>query len=119
MTLVKSTGSKKVNLDFNKEFISTFSEKIQTSDIQFINQTLDDLRAADVADLIENLDTESRNKLIEIEAFKLEPEIFIELNESLQSEVLILLKPDSVAKILRKLESDNALQILEKIEGLL
>ena len=54
--------------------------------------------------------------MIEIEAFKLEPEIFIELNESLQSEVLILLTPDSVAKILRKLESDNALQILEKID---
>ena len=40
MTLVKSTGNKKVNLDFNKEFINTFSEKIQSSDIKFINQTL-------------------------------------------------------------------------------
>ena len=29
MTLVKSTGNKKVNLDFNKEFINTFSEKIE------------------------------------------------------------------------------------------
>ena len=29
MTLVKSTGDKKVNLDFNKEFINTFSQKIQ------------------------------------------------------------------------------------------
>ena len=38
MTLVKSTGDKKVNLDFNKEFINTFSEKIQSSDIKFINQ---------------------------------------------------------------------------------
>ena len=59
---------------------------------------------------------DTRNKLIEIEAFNIEPEIFIELNESLQSEVLLLLTPESIAKILRKLESDNALQILEKIE---
>ena len=66
--------------------------------------------------MIENLDPDTRNKLIEIEAFNIEPEIFVELNESLQFEVLQLLKPESIAKILRNLESDNALQILEKLE---
>ena len=76
------------------------------------------LLAGIVADLIENLDTDTRNKLIEIEAFTIEPEIFVELNESLQSEVLILLTPESIAKILHKLESDNALQILEKIKSI-
>ena len=65
MTLVKSTGDKKVNLDFNKEFINTFSEKIQSSDIKFINQTLKDLHESDVANLIENLSNETRIKLIE------------------------------------------------------
>ena len=117
MSLVKSIGKQKVNVEFNKDFINLFSEKIKAKDVAFINQTLEDLHAADVADLIENLDTENRNKLIEIEAFTIDPEIFVELNESLQSEVLVLLTPESIAKILRKLESDNALQILEKIEG--
>ena len=88
----------------------------EKKDIAFINQTLEDLHAADVADLIENLDNDTRSKLIEIEAFTIDPEIFVELNESLQSEVLILLRPEAIAKILRKLESDNALQILEKID---
>ena len=40
MALLKSTGNKKVNLDFNKEFINTFSEKIENGNIEFINQTL-------------------------------------------------------------------------------
>ena len=116
MSLVKSIGKQKVNLDFNKDFINLFSEKIKSKDVAFINQTLADLHSADVANLIENLDIDTRNKLIEIEAFNIEPEIFIELNESVQSEVLLLLTPESVAKILRKLESDNALQILENLE---
>ncbi len=116
MSLVKSIGKQKVNVDFNKDFINLFSEKIRSKDVAFINQTLEDLHAADVADLIENLDIDTRNKLIEIEEFTIEPEIFVELNESMQSEVLILLTPESIAKILHKLESDNALQILEKIE---
>ena len=90
MSLVKSVGKQKVNVDFNKDFINLFSEKIKAKDIAFITQTLEDLHAADVADLIENLD-KTRNKLIEIEAFTIEPEIFVELNESLQSEILVLL----------------------------
>ena len=114
MTLVKSTGDKKVNLDFNKEFINTFSEKIQSSDIKFINQTLKDLHESDVANLIENLSNETRIKLIELEEFNIDPEIFIELNESIQSEVLQLLSTDSINNINKKLETDDSIKILEK-----
>jgi magnesium transporter len=116
MSLVKTIGEKKVNLDFNKDFINLFNEKIKSKDVQFINQTLKDLHPADVANLIENLPPDTREKLIEIEAFNIEAEIFIEINESIQAEVLLLLSAESIAKILHKLESDNALQILEKLE---
>ena len=116
MTLVKSTGNKKVNLDFNKEFISIFSDKIRSSDIQFINQTLKDLHESDVANLIENLSNETRTKLLEIEEFNIDPDIFIELNESIQSEVLQLLSINSLIKIIKRLESDNAIKILENFE---
>ena len=115
MALLKSTGNKKVNLDFNKEFISTFSNNIENRNVDFINQTLNDLHAADIANLIENLNVETRTKLIEIESFNIDPEIFIELNESVQSEVLQQLSIDSLTKIIRRLESDNAIKILENI----
>ena len=116
MTLAKSTGDQKVNLDFNKEFINTFSEKILSRDIQFINQTLKDLHESDVANLIENLTSETRTKLIELEEFSIEPDIFIELNESIQSEVLQLLSVDSIIKIIKRLESDDSIKILENLE---
>ena len=116
MTLVKSTGNKKVNFDFNKEFIDTFSKKIQSNDVQFVNQTLKDLHESDVANLIENLSNDSRTKLIEIEAFNIDPDIFIELNESIQSEVLLLLSVDSIIKIVKRLESDDSIKILENLE---
>jgi len=116
MTLVKSTGNKKVNLDFNKEFINTFSEKIQSSDIGFINQTLKDLHEADIANLIENLSSETRVKLIELEEFNIDPDIFIELNESIQGEVLQLLSTESIINIIKRLESDDSIKILENLE---
>jgi len=116
MSLIKSIGNKKVNLDFNKNFITTFSDKINISDLQFINQTLKDLHPSDVANLIENLADETRIKLIEIESFNIAPEIFIELNESIQSEVLKLLSINSITNIVKRLESDNAVAILENLE---
>jgi len=116
MTLVKSTGNKKVNLDFNKEFISIFSDKIRSSDIQFINQTLKDLHESDVANLIENLSNETRTKLIELEEFNIDPDIFIELNESVQSEVLQILSTESIINIIKRLESDDSIKILENLE---
>ena len=116
MSLVKSIGNKKVNFDFNKDFISIFSDKIKASDLKFINQTLKDLHPSDVANLIENLSEETRAKLIEIEEFNIDPEIFIEINESIQAEVLQLLSPDSIAKILKRSESDNSIAILENLD---
>ena len=115
MTLPKSSDTKKVNLDFNKEFINTFTQNIESGNVELINQTLKDLHEADVANLIENLNTDTRTKLIEIESFNIDPEIFIELNESIQSEVLQLLSIDSLIKIIKRLESDNAIKILENL----
>ena len=115
MTLVKSTGNKKVNLDFNKEFINTFSDKIKSSDFKFINQTLKDLQS-DVANLIENLSSETRTKLIELEEFNIDPDIFIELNESIQSEVLQILSIESIINVIKRLESDDSIKILENLD---
>ena len=115
MSLIKSIGGKNVNFDFNKEFLSIFSDKIKASDIKFINQTLEDLHPSDVANLIENLSSETRAKLIEIEEFDIDPEIFVEINESIQTEILQLLSSDSIAKIIKRLESDNAISIIENL----
>ena len=116
MSLIKSLGNKKVNFDFNKDFITIFSDKIKASDINFINQTLKDLHPSDVANLIENLSFETRAKLIEIEEFNIDPEIFIEINESIQTEVLQILSSESIAKILKRSESDNSIAILENLD---
>ena len=116
MNFTKKIPDKKVNFEFNKEFINVFAKKIRESDTDFLNKTLKELHPADSADLIENLLTEIRSKLIELEGFNLDPEIFIELNESIQTEIFITLSVESIVNILKRLESDNALKILENLD---
>jgi len=116
MSLAKKITDKKVNFEFNKEFINLFSKKIKENDTEFCNRTLKELHPSDSADIIENLIPENRSKLIELEGFNLDAEIFIELNESIQAEIFILLSIESIANILKRLESDNALKILENLD---
>ena len=116
MNLTKKISDKKVNFEFNKEFINLFSKKIKENDTNFLNKTLRELHPSDSADLIENLIYENRSKLIELEGFNIDPEIFIELNESIQSEIFIILSIESITNILKRVESDNALKILENLD---
>ena len=116
MSLAKEITDKKVNFEFNKEFINVFNKKIKENDTNFLDKTLKELHPADSADIIENLIPENRSKLIELEGFNLDHEIFIELNESIQTEVFILLSNESIANILKRLESDNALKIIENLD---
>jgi magnesium transporter len=116
MVLAKKIKDKKVNIEFNKEFIKIIEEKIKLNDSQFIDNSLKELHPSDSADIIENLSIENRSKLIELEGFNIEPEIFVELYESIQSEILLLLSINSIANLLKKLESDDAITILENID---
>ena len=116
MSLSKEISDKKVNFEFNKEFINVFNKKIKENDTIFLTKTLKELHPADIADLIENLIPENRLKLIELEDFNLDPEIFTELNESIQTEIFILLSTESIVSILKHLESDNALKIIENLD---
>ncbi len=115
MSLTKEISDKKVNFEFNKEFINLFTQKVKDNDTDFLNKTLKELHPSDSADIIENLLSDVRLKLIELEGFNIDPEIFIELNESIQEEIFIILSVDSIVNILKRLESDNALKILENL----
>ena len=116
MVLVKKIKDRKVNIEFNKEFIKVINEKIRNQDTDFLAKSLKELLPADSADIIENLSLENRSKLIELEGFNIDPEIFVELNESIQTEIFLLLSVESIASLLKKLESDNALKILENLD---
>jgi len=116
MTLLKKIKDKKVNFEFNKEYIRVVNEKIQNNDAEFITNSFKEMHPADTADIIEHLSENDREKLIKLNSFKIDPEVFIELNESIQSEIIKYLSTDTIVSILKNLESDNAIKILENLD---
>ena len=121
MSLTKKMTDKKVNFEFNKEFISVFSKKIKDSNTEFLNNTLKELHPADSADIIENLVPEDRSRLIELEGFSLDPEIFIELNEFIFEDVPLKKWTHIVLVVDQKTVSlyiNGKLSIVNELEGL-
>ena len=116
MSNLKKKIDKKVNFEFNKEYIKVIEEKIQKNDVNFIINSFREMHPADAADIIEHLSQDDRENLIKLNNFKLDPELFVELNENIQSEIIKLLSNASIIFILKNLESDDAIKILENIE---
>ena len=116
MTLVSKIKDKKVNFEFNKEYIKVVTEKIATNDATFISNSFSDMHPADAADIIEHLNANDRENLIKLNNFKIDPEVFIELNESIQTEIIKYLSTEAIVFILKNLESDDAIKIIENID---
>ena len=74
------------------------------------------MHPADAADIVEHLSQNDRESLIKLNNFKIDPEVFVELNESIQAEMITYLSSDSIVNILKNLESDDAIQILENVD---
>ena len=115
MSLIKKTKDKKVNFEFNKEYIKVVTSKIANNDAPFITNSFKEMHPADAADIIEHLSQADRESLIKLNNFNIDPEVFIELNESIQSEIITYLSSDSIVSILTNLESDDAISILENV----
>lgn len=116
MTLIKKIKDKKVNFEFNKEYIKVVTDKIASNDALFITNFFKEMHPADAADIIEHLSQNERESLIKLNNFKVEPEVFIEINESVQSEIFKFLSSESIVRILTNLESDDAIKILENVD---
>ena len=116
MSLIKKIKDKKVNFEFNKEYLKVVTNKITNNDAEFITNSFNEMHPADAADIIEHLSENDRENLIKLNNFNINPEVFIELNESVQSEIIAYLSSESIVKLLKNLESDDAIAILENVD---
>ena len=54
MDLIKKIKDKKVNFEFNKEYVKVVTDKISHNDANFITNSFKEMHPADAADIIEH-----------------------------------------------------------------
>ena len=97
------------------ELVGQVRQAVQAQDQGRLVGLLDPLHAADVADLLEQVDPELRRDVVSLLGEHLDSEVISELGESLQGELLAQLQPQQLEEVVRDLESDDVVDIVEDL----
>ena len=96
----------------SEKLIEKAKDYIQTENRQLLKKLIEDMRPADVADLIEHLRSDERLYVFEI----LEPEgagdILVEIEAPMQESILSDLDTQAITEIVRELDSDDAADVV-------
>ncbi|WP_458791252.1 magnesium transporter [Yoonia sp. MH D7] len=89
---------------------------VEAEDSARITEILDPLHAADIAHLIELIDTRDRRALLAVWKGGMDGDILSELTESLREEVIESLDAGEFAEAVRELETDDVVDLVEYLD---
>jgi magnesium transporter len=89
---------------------------VEARDADRLTTLLEPLHPADIADLLEQVDTEERHALVRLYGREFDGDILSELSESIREEIIELLSPEVLTEAVRELESDDVVDLIEDLE---
>ena len=98
------------------ELADAVRRALRTIDIAATRSLVRDLHPAELAALLEQLDTELRPRLIEALRSDFDPNVLVELDEDIRNDVVAHLGTQDLVAALVRLDSDDALYLIEGIE---
>ncbi|NVK13243.1 MAG: magnesium transporter, partial [Rhodobacteraceae bacterium] len=102
--------------DLDRKMVAQVLDAVEQGDQQTLTELLEDLHAADIADLLEQIDSDDRTRLIRLYDREFDGEILSELDESIREEVIEILNPLVLADAVREMDSDDVVDLLEDLE---
>ena len=103
------------SVGLSNEVVESVQEALGAGDVALVEELIQPLHPADMADLLESLTPEERELLLKIHRAQLEAEVVSYLDAGLRAEVCRTLGAKKVAQILNQLDSDDALEIFEDL----
>jgi magnesium transporter len=97
-------------------FVNAVTEALENNDTETARAATLELRAADLADLIEFLRPDLRVALITALGSDLDAEMFSELQEPIRDELIKDIPVEQLAEVVGELDSDDAVYLLEDLD---
>ncbi|MGC9419805.1 MAG: magnesium transporter [Rhodovulum sp.] len=97
--------------------VSAILLAVAAGDAKRLAELLEPLHPADIADLLEQVDSGRRREILLLGKSFFDGEVLSELDESLREEVITFLPPEVLAEAVRELESDDVVDLLEDLES--
>ncbi len=97
-------------------FVEKLIEAVKADDREEVLALVEDLHAADVADILEVLPSPRRVKLIELLGDRIDPDVLSEVEGEAQDELYEHLPNEQIADAVTELETDDAVYVIEELE---
>ncbi|WP_339689850.1 magnesium transporter [Celeribacter baekdonensis] len=96
--------------------LSSILFAVDTGDRAKLIELMEPLHAADIADMLEQINAFDRRRLILLYGAEFDGEILSELDEGIRDEVIHVLRPEVLAEAVRELESDDVVDLIEDLD---
>lgn len=101
----------------DRRAIAAILYAVDIGDRDKLIELMEPLHAADIADLLEQINAYDRARLIRLYGREFDGEILSELDEGVREEVIHLLHPQVLAEAVRELDSDDVVDLVEDLEA--
>ena len=102
--------------EMDSYLIDTVLTYIDDQDKQSLITLLNEYHPADIADLFEQINPNSRSALMELWGKEMDGEVFAEMDEGLSGELIEEMSDEVVSLVLKDLETDDVVDLLEDLE---
>ena len=99
-----------------KRDVAAILYAVEIDDRDKLIELMEPLHAADIADLLEQITSFERTRLIRLYDREFDGEILSELDESIRDEVISILTPQVLQEAVRELDSDDVVDLIEDLE---
>lgn len=100
----------------NPQAVARIMFAVDTGDQELLWAEMEPLHAADIADLLEQINAFDRRRLVELYGEEFDGDLLTELDDSIREEVIGILNPTVLADAVRELESDDVVDLVEDLE---
>ncbi len=102
--------------DLDAGIVSAVVSAAVDGDREGVLALIEDLHVADIADLLEQVDTEARRALVNLVWTELDNQVLAEVEEGVRDELLKLLGADQLAEAAKDLETDDLVYVVEDLD---
>lgn len=105
------------DVHLSRPFIEDLQEGLRDSDADRVRSMLEEVHAADVADVLEVLPPARRVKLIELMGDQLDADVLTEVEGEAQDDLYEHMPNEQIADAVTELDIDDAVYVIEELEG--
>ncbi len=96
--------------------VESIRDAVEDGNEEAVDQLMEPLHAADIADLLEQISSSERAALVKLWSKGFDGEILSELDESIREEIIEALPHDVLTEAVRELDSDDVVDLIEDLE---